>query len=259
MNYTGANGFVNAFSGKWSDLIIYPLAVSSITLQFFARNVDLADSDQMVEFIFSASILMAIISALVFHLVFPVLWTLDDAAIMNVSFSKGYYGSRERTHEISQVTDIGKRIRQFISLLLGASTILNLSLFFTSIDQSESNFDVLGYDVAKVFYRYYYLLVAVVLMWIFVVPGIMLSAYIYLTQDHIDNVNELRYNSSKSPWIAVGTLEMDYNFNEVLPPPQKLSENLSQETLDGEIDQTEASIHNEEKNDLDEETLKGKD
>jgi len=258
MNYTGVNGFVNAFSGKWSDLIIYPLAVSSITLQFFARNRDFSDTSEAFAFIASASIIMAIVSALVFHLVFPVLWTLDDAAIMNVSFSKGYYGSRERTNEISQVTDIGKRIRQLISFLLGAGTILNLSLFFGTIEESETNFDVLGFSVDKIFYRYYYLLGAVIFMWIFVVPGIMLSAYIYLTEDHINNVNELRYSSSKSPWIAVGTLETDYYFNEVLPPPKKLQEKIDLEVFTEDIEPPDNLIQNEDSN-LDEDTLKGKD
>ncbi|MHA1912471.1 MAG: hypothetical protein ACTSYA_12350 [Candidatus Kariarchaeaceae archaeon] len=246
MNYTGANGFVNAFSGKWSDLIIYPLAVSSIALLFFARNKDFADIDEAFKFILEVAILLAFVSALVFHLVFPVLWTLDDASIMNVSFSKGYYGSRERTNEISQVTDVGKRIRQLISFFLGASTILNLSLFFTTIEESESSFDILGLSVDKLFYRYFYLLGAVIFMWILVVPGIMLSAYIYLTQDHIANVNELRYNSSKSPWIAVGTLETNYKFNEVLPPLIKSSENLNLEASNESIEQPDTLIQNEE-------------
>jgi hypothetical protein len=258
MNYNGVNGFVNAFSGKWSDLIIYPLAVASITLQFFARNKDFSDSSEAYEFIASVSIIMAIVSALVFHLVFPVLWTLDDASIMNVNYSQGYYGSQERTNEISQVTDIGKRVRQLISFLLGASTILNLSLFFTTIDESETNFEVLGFGVDKIFYRYYYLLGAVLFMWVFVVPGIMLSAYIYLTKDHTDNVNELRYKSSKSPWIAVGTLETNYNFNEVLPPPQKSGENLALEASIESIEPPDNLIQNEVNN-LDEKTLEGKD
>ncbi len=259
MNYTGVNGFVNAFSGKWSDLIIYPLAVSSITLQLFARNRDFTQESEAFDFIISTSIILAIVSALVFHLVFPVLWTLDDAAIMNVSFSKGYYGSRERTNEISQVTDIGKRIRQLISLLLGASTIINLSLFFDTIEKSETNFDFLGISVDKIYYRYYYLLGAVIFMWVFVIPGIMLSAYIYLTEDHTTNVNELRYSSSKSPWIAVGTLETDYHFNEVLPPPIKLQKKIDLEASTESIEPSDTLIQNEEDNNLDEDTLKGKD